>query len=113
MDIIKQYLPEDEYYPLTNVKKTIVLHHTAGSHRPDWVISGWDKDKSKGGKTLRVATQFVIGGKSTRDGNDDWDGVIYQAFPVDMWAHHLGTKLSNNKEFSDSVNASNLTLVIN
>jgi len=100
MDIKKQYLPKNEYYPTEYGKKTIVLHHTAGSHRPDWVISSWDRDQTKGGKPLRVATQYVIGGKSTRDGNTDWDGKIVEAFPVKMWAHHLGTKNSNNTQLN-------------
>jgi hypothetical protein len=96
MNIIKNYLPEDEYFPEITDKKSIVLHHTAGSHRPDWVISSWDRDKTKGGKSLRVATHYVVGGKSTRDGNTDWDGVIVEAFDLKNWAHHLGTKNSNN-----------------
>lgn len=100
MEITKQHLPENEYYPAEYDKKTIVLHHTAGSHRPDWVISAWDRDQTKGGKPLRVATQFVIGGKSTRDGNTDWDGKIVEAFPVKSWAHHLGTKNSNNTQLN-------------
>lgn len=100
MDIKKQYLPENEYFPAEHKKKTIVLHHTAGSHRPDWVVSAWDKDQTKGGKPLRVATQYVIGGKSTRNGNQDWDGKIVEAFPVKSWAHHLGTKNSNNTQLN-------------
>jgi hypothetical protein len=96
MEIKKIYLPDDEYFPEETGKKTIVLHHTAGSHRPDWVISAWDRDKTKGGKALRVATHYVVGGKSTRDGNTDWDGVIVEAFDLKHWAHHLGTKNSNN-----------------
>lgn len=100
MEIKKIHLPEDEYYPTVTDKKTIVLHHTAGSHRADWVVSAWDRDRTKGGKPLRVATQFVIGGKSTRDGNQDWDGVIVEALPVEMWAHHLGTKNSNNTQLN-------------
>lgn len=100
MDIKKQYLPENEYFPAEHKKKTIVLHHTAGSHRPDWVVSAWDKDQTKGGKPLRVGTQYVIGGKSTRDRNQDWDGKIIEAFPVKSWAHHLGTKNSNNTQLN-------------
>jgi hypothetical protein len=96
MNIKKIYLPDDEYFPEKTEKKSIVLHHTAGSHRPDWVVSAWDRDKTKGGKSLRVATHFVIGGKSTRDGNTEWDGVIVESFELDYWAHHLGTKNSNN-----------------
>lgn len=100
MNITKQHLPENEYYPAEYDKKTIILHHTAGSHRPDWVVSAWDRDQTRGGKPLRVATQYVIGGKSTRDGNTDWDGKIIEAFPVKSWAHHLGTKNSNNTQLN-------------
>jgi len=96
MDIKKIYLPDDEYFPEKTEKKSIVLHHTAGSHRPDWVVSAWDRDKTKGGKSLRVATHFVVGGKSTRDGNTEWDGVIVEAFDLRYRAHHLGTKNTNN-----------------
>jgi hypothetical protein len=101
IDIKKQYLEGDEYYSNKTDKKTIVLHHTAGSHRPDWVFSSWDRDRTKGGRPLRVATQFVIGGKSTRDGNTDWDGVVVQGLPVEQWAHHLGTKNSNNRKLNE------------
>jgi hypothetical protein len=99
MRIFEKLLPEDEYFTTTSEKTTIVLHHTAGSHRPDWVISSWDKDKSKGGKPLKVATHYVIGGKS-REGDEKWDGVIYQAMPLENWAHHLGTKNSNNTQLN-------------
>jgi hypothetical protein len=96
MKIKKLHLPDDEYFPEKTEKKTIVLHHTAGSHRPDWVVSAWDRDKTKGGKSLRVATHFIIGNKSTRDGDTTWDGTIVEAFDLKYWAHHLGTKNSNN-----------------
>ena len=100
MKVKKQYLPDDEYFPEVTDKKSIVLHHTAGSHRPDWVVSAWDRDKTKGGKALRVATHYVVGGKSTRDGNGDWDGVIIEAFDLKYWAHHLGTKNNNNSQLN-------------
>jgi len=100
MNIIKKHLPDDEYFPENTNKKTIVLHHTAGSHRPDWVISAWDRDKRKGGKSLRVGTHYVVGGKSTRDGDVSWNGVIVEAFDLKYWAHHLGTKNSNNIELN-------------
>lgn len=96
MKITKDHLPANEYYTSNIEKNSFVLHHTAGSHRPDWVIYSWDKDKTKGGKVRRVGTHFVIGGKSTRDGNSEWDGKILEAIPLDCWAHHLGTRNSNN-----------------
>jgi hypothetical protein len=78
-------------------KDTIVIHHTAGGHRPDWVIAGWNSDRAKDGKSrLRVATSYVIGGISTSDGDTSWDGKIINCFPDNMWAHHLGTTAVNN-----------------
>jgi hypothetical protein len=100
MEIKKLHLPDDEYFPEETEKKSIVLHHTAGSHRPDWVVSAWDRDKTKGGKSLRVATHFIIGSKSTRDNDTTWDGVIVEALDLKYWAHHLGTKNSNNSQLN-------------
>jgi hypothetical protein len=96
MKIKKIHLPSEEYFAEETEKKTIVLHHTAGGHRPDWVVATWDKDKAKGGKPLKVATQYIIGNISTRDKSSDWDGLVVEAFSPKMWAHHLGTKNSNN-----------------
>lgn len=100
MEIIKNHLPSDEYFPNKTEKDTIILHHTAGSHRPDWVVNAWDKDRSKGGKPSRVGTHYVIGGLSTRDNNADWDGKIVEAVPLDGWIHHIGSKNSNNVELN-------------
>jgi len=100
MKINKIYLPDDEFFPDETEKKSIVLHHTAGSHRPDWVVHAWNRDKTKGGKSLRVATHFVIGNKSTRDGDDKWDGNVVECFDLKYWAHHLGTKNSNNSQLN-------------
>ena len=71
-------LPADEYYPELTKKNTIYLHHTAGGHRPDFSINGWDKDALPDGRSLHVATSYVIGGKSTTDGNTDYDGIVYK-----------------------------------
>ena len=49
MDIKKQYLENEEYYHDVVTKKTIYLHHTAGSHRPDWVVASWERDKTGSG----------------------------------------------------------------
>jgi hypothetical protein len=95
-NITKQNLPEDEYFKNETKKTILVLHHTAGGHRPDWTISGWDKDKTSKNESIRIATSYVIGGKSLRDGNQDFDGKIYEAFEDKYWAHHIGMKTSNN-----------------
>jgi hypothetical protein len=97
MNIKKQYLEDEEYYHDIVSKKTIYLHHTAGSHRPDWVVSSWERDKTGSGGVRHIATAYVIGGKSIRDGNVEFDGVVVECHPPEKWAHHLGIKARNNK----------------
>ncbi len=94
--IKKIYLEEEEYYQDILTKKTIYLHHTAGSHRPDWTVASWERDKTSSGNVRHIATAYIIGGKSTRDGNTDWNGTIIECLPPEKWAHHLGIKASNN-----------------
>lgn len=89
-------LVKGEYYAEVVKKDTIYIHHTAGGHRPDWTIAGWNSDKSKNGQQLKVATAYVIGGLSTSDKDASWDGVICKCFPEDNWAHHLGLSTPNN-----------------
>ena len=81
MEIKDIFLAQDEYFPVDFKKSIIYLHHTCGSHRPDYVIQGWDKDHNTDGSASRIATAFVIGGKSTRDGDSSWDGVVVRCFP--------------------------------
>jgi len=97
LDITKKHLSSGEYFANSTPKDTIYLHHTAGSHRPDWVIDWWNKDRSKNGNKIRVGTSYVIGGKSTRNPNDiKYDGQVYEAFHPSYWAHHLGLKSRKN-----------------
>jgi hypothetical protein len=102
MNITDQILQKGEYYQEVFTKDVIYLHHTAGGHRPDWTISGWDTDDDEATKKARVVgTAFVVGGKSTVDlGDDLWDGNIFRAFDEKLWAHHLGTKLVNNGDLN-------------
>ena len=85
-------LEKGEWIEEVMEKDTIFLHHTAGGHRADWTAAGWDRDRANSGNRKRVATAFIIGGKSTRDGNGDWDGVVVRCFPEEEWAYHLGVK---------------------
>jgi len=91
-----QFLEAGEYFKAEYPKNVIYIHHTAGGHRPDWVIHGWDTDDHSSGKARIVATAFVIGGLSISNGESEYDGKIYRAFDEKYWAHHLGTKFSNN-----------------
>lgn len=97
MKIMDHLLEDGEYYKDILKKDTIYLHHTAGSHRPDYTIDGWERDMNKSGGQLAVATAYVIGGISTTDKNAAYDGSIYRAFEDKYWAHHLGCKTDNNK----------------
>jgi len=89
------FLDIDEYYPTDFNKSIIYLHHTAGGHRPDWVVNGWNKDSNANGSTRRIATSYVVGGTSTRNGDTDWNGVVVRCFPESNWAWHLGANGTN------------------
>jgi hypothetical protein len=97
MNITDQILSNGEYYQEVIKKDAIVIHHTAGGHRPDWTIAAWEQDKNSSGGKLPVCTAYVIGGKGISDGNTDFNGKIYRAHDDKYWGHHLGTKESNNK----------------
>jgi N-acetyl-anhydromuramyl-L-alanine amidase AmpD len=105
MQVIDQFMEKGEYYTDVFEKNTIYLHHTAGGHRPDWVIKSWDTDdvvdEKVGKKNVRVvATAYVIGNKSTRNTEQQFDGAVYRAFDEKLWAHHLGTTFANNKKLN-------------
>lgn len=97
MEIIDKILQDGEYVKEVTKKNTIYLHATAGSHRADWTIDAWNKDRSSTNSRVRIATAFVIGGLD-RNGSDkdNMDGKIYRAFNEDYWASHLGLKTANN-----------------
>ena len=83
--IHRHYLPKGEYLdgPITN--DYIFLHHTAGWHNPYKTVDHWGRD-SRG----RVATEFVLGGQKITNGDDEYDGVMVQAFPEGGYGWHLG-----------------------
>lgn len=68
-------LAPDQYYGTTQPKDLIVLHHTVGGSAVssfDWWVSD----------PRRLATAYLI----------ERDGTIYEVFPPDKWAYHLGCK---------------------
>ena len=83
--IHRHYLPKGEYVegPVNN--EYIFLHHTAGNANPYRCIDHWGRD-SRG----RIATEFVLGGINHRNGDDEYDGVMVQAFPEGCQGFHLG-----------------------
>lgn len=97
-------LSDDEYIKKEVKKETIYLHHTAGGSRPDWSIGGWERDstKDKNGNpvSLKVGTSYIIGRKSSSNGDSLWDGKILRAFDDRYWAYHLGISGSNNVDLN-------------
>lgn len=87
MEIVKNHLKEGQYINTVTKKDKIFIHHTAGSHRPDWVIHGWNTDGQG-----RVATAYVIGGRDLKDKDNSFNGKIYEAFDDKYWAYSLGIK---------------------
>lgn len=81
----KHYLPKSEYIDNKIINEYIFLHHTAGNSNPYACIDMWGRD-NRG----RIATEFVLGGINHRNGNDEYDGVMVQAFDAGNQAYHLG-----------------------
>ena len=75
MKLIQKNLSKNQYHNDIQPKRIVVLHHTAGSSALS-SINWWEQTAE------RVATSVVV----------DRDGTIYQAFPFDRWASHLGIK---------------------
>lgn len=80
----KLMLDKDEYFQEKTEKLWLFIHHTAGGHNPQDTVKNWNND-TRG----RIATQYVIGGKSTR-GFDGFDGVVVDCMVDGGWAYHLG-----------------------
>lgn len=69
-------LPPDQYVPQTTDKRGIVLHFTAGT-TASGAFASWAASPE------RVATAYIL----------DRDGQIYETFPPEQWAWHLGCAL--------------------
>lgn len=72
-------MPKTEYVPEAVEKTGIVLHHTVGGSARgsfEW----WLQQRNAKGQRERVGTAYII----------ERDGVIYEVFPPECWAHHLG-----------------------
>ena len=83
----RHYLPKDQYieYSEPVINEYIMLHHTAGNSNPFKTIDHWGRD-SRG----KVATEFVLGGQTMKNGKDKHDGTMVQAFPEGCQGWHLG-----------------------
>lgn len=73
MNVIQKPLPKDQFFHEETRKTQIVLHYTAGPT----IQSAFDWWKQT---AERVATAYLI----------DLNGDVYQTFPEEYWAWHLG-----------------------
>ncbi len=77
-------LDQQQYFREKHPKKQIVLHHTVSGAEAKGVVRYWNKNAE------RVGTAFII----------DGHGTIHQCFSSAHWAHHLGTRLHNNRKLN-------------
>lgn len=78
-------LPTSQYFPQTQTKQSIVLHHTVGGSARS-TYQWWCTDRQAAtGEERRVGTAYLV----------ERDGTIYETFPPECWAYHIG--LSNGE----------------
>lgn len=87
MDIIKKHLTNGQYMVDVYSKKSIFLHHTAGTS----AMGAWRWWNST---PDRVGTPFII----------DRDGSIIECFDPSYWAYHLGVTNDDNFQEKYSIN---------
>ena len=90
LEIDKAYLDGNEYVKDYGKiqPKNFFIHHTAGWNNPYNTINSWNRD-DRG----RVATQYCIGGISTKVGSygdDKYNGQVVECFPDNYIGWHLG-----------------------
>jgi hypothetical protein len=85
LTVTKYFLPRGEYLNGPTPKEYLFLHHTAGWHNPYRTVDGWAND-NRG----RIATEFVLGGRSVKGNDDRFDGELLQCIPEGGYGWHLG-----------------------
>lgn len=78
-------LAQGEYFPEPQKKDLVVLHFTAGGSARS-AFNSW-----KDGGASKVATAYLV----------DLDGTIYDVFPENRWAYHLGVSIGNAGHIQD------------
>src|SRR5947209_4053640 len=68
-------LPADSYFPEKHTKDLVILHHTVGGSAKS-TFEYWRTDEQ------HIGTAYIV----------DRDGTIYEVFPPECWAYHLGLK---------------------
>jgi hypothetical protein len=74
-------LPETEYFPSTERKSGIAIHHTVGGSAAS-TIRWWREDVTRAGRPSLVGTAYVV----------DRDGTVFEAFAPEAWAYQFGVK---------------------
>jgi len=109
LSIEKYLLPKGEYLAGPTKKEFIFLHHTAGGHNPYLLVDMWGRD-TRG----KIATEFVLGGQSAKDGNSTHDGKLLQCIPTDGYGWHLGKNGSQHMHsHSVGIEVCNFGYVVN
>lgn len=75
LDTTSFRLPESQYFPTPQIKSSVVLHFTAGGN-PQGAFEAWKAD------LVQTGTAYLI----------DPLGTIYEVFPPQCWAYHLGIR---------------------
>src|SRR5882724_6857752 len=68
-------LPPDSYFPEKPTKDLVILHHTVGGSAES-TFEYWRTDEQ------HIGTAYIV----------DRDGTVYEVFPPECWAYHLGLK---------------------
>jgi hypothetical protein len=109
LEIVEFFMPSDEYRKGPIKAEWLFLHHTAGWHNPYNCIKQWDAD-TRG----EVATEFVLGGPSVKGNDENYDGIMVQAFPAGNWGYHLGKNGSQKMHVNSvGVEVCNFGYVVN
>jgi len=107
--ISRHFLPHGEYKVGPVKPEYVFIHHTAGWHNPYKTIDNWGKD-TRGA----VATEFVLGGQSVKGNNNNYDGVLVQAFPEGGYGWHLGKNGSQHMHVhSVGIEVNNFGQIVN
>lgn len=79
INIKKQHLADNQYYPMAQNKTMLIWHHTAGMTAAG-ALSWWDQTPE------RVGTPYLI----------ERDGTIIECFDPSFWAYHIGMPKDDN-----------------
>ncbi len=74
-------LPETEYFPGSQQKTGIAIHHTVGGSA-EASFRLWRRDKTNGGRPSLVGTAYLI----------DHDGTVFEVFDPTAWAYQFGLR---------------------